>query len=55
MGSLPGGTASVAELGFAEKDSPVKEEDVKRGPWPSMTSPGSVGEDSIASDAGAGS
>ncbi|KAJ4134790.1 hypothetical protein NW768_004393 [Fusarium equiseti] len=55
MGSLPGGTATVAELDFAEKDSPIKGEDVKPGPWPGMTSSDSVGEDSIASDAGAGS
>jgi hypothetical protein len=34
---LSGGTATEAEIAFAEKDSPVKGEDIPPGPWP--TSP----------------
>ncbi|KAF0638166.1 hypothetical protein FPSE5266_10988 [Fusarium pseudograminearum] len=49
---LPGGTATVAELDFAEKNSPIKGEDVKPGPWPGLTSSSSV-EASPASVAGA--
>ncbi|KAM0386233.1 hypothetical protein ACHAPY_000789 [Fusarium culmorum] len=49
---LPGGTATIAELDFAEKDSPIKGGDVKPGPWPGLTSSSSV-EASPASVAGA--
>ncbi|RGP68776.1 benzoate 4-monooxygenase cytochrome p450 [Fusarium longipes] len=53
QGTLPGGTATVAELDFAEKESPIKGEDVKPGPWPGLTSPDSA-ENNSASVAGAG-
>ncbi|KAL5586113.1 hypothetical protein FOBRF1_015983 [Fusarium oxysporum] len=52
-GGLPGGTATKAELDFAEKDSPVKGEDVKPGPWPGGSSPDSVRDDGSAAVAGA--
>ncbi|KAJ4250572.1 hypothetical protein NW762_011830 [Fusarium torreyae] len=35
---LSGGTATEAEIAFAEKDSPVKGEDVPPGPWPTSPS-----------------
>ncbi|TVY68322.1 hypothetical protein Focb16_v002338 [Fusarium oxysporum f. sp. cubense] len=54
-GGLPGGTATKAELDFAEKDSPVKGEDVKPGPWPGGSSPDSVRDDGSAAIAGASS
>ncbi|KAJ4050594.1 hypothetical protein NW761_005389 [Fusarium oxysporum] len=50
---LPGGTATKAELDFAEKDSPVKGEDVKPGPWPGGLPPDSVRDDGSAAVAGA--
>ncbi|KAF5574620.1 benzoate 4-monooxygenase cytochrome P450, partial [Fusarium pseudoanthophilum] len=52
-GVLPGGTATKAELDFAEKDSPIKGEDVKPGPWPGGSSPNSVKDDGSAAVAGA--
>ncbi|RKL44369.1 hypothetical protein BFJ72_g4102 [Fusarium proliferatum] len=54
-GVLPGGTATKAELDFAEKDSPIKGEDVKPGPWPGGSSPDSVKDDGSAAVAGASS
>jgi hypothetical protein len=54
-GVLPGGTATKAELDFAEKDSPIKGEDVKPGPWPGGASPDSVRDDRSAAVAGASS
>ncbi|KAG5802339.1 hypothetical protein H9Q71_013074 [Fusarium xylarioides] len=52
-GVLPGGTATRAELDFAEKDSPIKGEDVKPGPWLGGSSPDSVKDDGSAAVAGA--
>ncbi|KAF5001611.1 hypothetical protein FGRMN_917 [Fusarium graminum] len=48
-GGLPGSQATVAELDFAERDSPIKGEDIAPGPWPGVVSSNSVeDEDSAA-------
>ncbi|KAF4414594.1 hypothetical protein FACUT_14149 [Fusarium acutatum] len=49
------GTETKAELDFAEKDSPIKGEDVKPGPWPGGSSPDSVKDDGSAAVVGASS